>query len=100
MSERQEGLGAMLWRWRERWMAWRNKKTPLREFIYLDDTSVYSLYASRFGEIPSERTDTLTQVRQSEIGGSLDPVTAAAKSGLTARAMSSRASSRRWSAGR
>lgn len=89
MSGPWESFKAMLWRWRERWRARRNKTKPLREFVYLDETSVYSLYASRFGEIPSERTDTLTQVRQSEIGGSLNPATAASGAGLTARAMSS-----------
>ena len=89
MSAPRDGFGAVLWRWRERWRAWRNEKKPLREFVYLDETSVYSLYASRFGEIPSERTDTLTQVRQSEVGGSLGPAAGAAQSGLTARAMSS-----------
>lgn len=89
MSGSWDSFKAMLWRWRERWRARRNKTKPLREFVYLDETSVYSLYASRFGEIPSERTDTLTQVRQSEIGGSLNPATAVPGAGLTARAMSS-----------
>jgi hypothetical protein len=84
-----DGFKTMLWRRRERLRAWWNKKTPLREFVYLDETSVYSLYASRFGEIPSERTDTLTQVRQSEVRGSLNPATGASGAGLTARTMSS-----------
>jgi hypothetical protein len=83
-----DSFKTMLWRRRERRRAWWNKKTPLREFVYLDETSVYSLYASRFGEIPSERTDTLTQIRQSEVGTSLNPVKGAAGR-LTARAMSS-----------
>lgn len=87
MSGLWDGFKDMLWRSRERLRARRNKTKPLREFVYLDDTSVYSLYASRFGEIPSEKTDTLTQVRQSEVRGSLNPATGAA--GLTARAMSS-----------
>lgn len=89
MNGPRDGLGVALWRWRERWRAWWNREKPLREFVYLDETSVYSLYASRFGEIPSERTDTLTQVRQSEVRGSLNPATGAAGGGLTARAMSS-----------
>ena len=87
MSGPWDGFKAMLWRWRERRRARRTKTKPLREFVYLDDTSVYSLYASGFGEIPSERTDTLAQVRQSEVRGSLNPASAGA--GLTARAMSS-----------
>ena len=89
MSGAWDSFKTMLWRRRERLCAWWNKKTPLREFVYLDETSVYSLYASRFGEIPSERTDTLTQIRQSEVGTSLNPVKGAAGGGLTARAMSS-----------
>lgn len=89
MSGLWDGFKAMLWRWQERRKARRNKKKPLREFVYLDETSAYSLYASRLGEIPSERTDTLTQVRQSEVGGSLNPTTGASGAGLTARAMSS-----------
>lgn len=82
-----DGLVAALGRWRERWKSWRNKKTPLREFIYLDETSVYSLYASRIGAIKSEYTDTLTRVRQDEVGGSINSPAGAAKSGLTARAI-------------
>jgi hypothetical protein len=89
LNERRDGLGVLIWRWRERWKAWWNREKPLREFVYLDETSVYSLYASRFGEIPSERTDTLTQVRQSEVGGSLSPAANVSGARLTARAMSS-----------
>lgn len=89
MSATQDDFGGVLWRLRERWRAFWDERKPLREFVYLDETSVYSLYASRFGEIPSDRTDTLTQVRQSEVRGSLNPATGATGGGLTARAMSS-----------
>lgn len=33
---------------------------PLREFAYIDDTSLYSLMASRVGALPAEYTDTRT----------------------------------------
>lgn len=89
MSGPWDSFKTMLWRQRERWKAWRNREKPLREFVYLDETSVYSLSASRFGEIKSERTDTLARVRQSEVRGSLNPAASAAGAGLTARAMSS-----------
>lgn len=91
MSERQDRFKAKLRRWWERWKAWRNEQYPLREFIYLDETSVYSLYASRIGAIRSEFTDTLALSEQREIGGSLNSgtgATAAATGGFTARAVS------------
>ncbi|MFS8098157.1 hypothetical protein LFM09_13545 [Lentzea alba] len=39
---------------------------PLREFVYLDDVSVYSLISSRLGPIATEFTDTETLSLQSE----------------------------------
>ena len=89
MSEPRDSFKTMLWRQRERWKAWWNREKPLREFVYLDETSVYSLYASRIGAIKSEFTETLTRVRQGEVGGSIGSTTGTTKSGLTARAMSS-----------
>src|SRR5215213_2660660 len=88
MSERQDSLKATLRRWWKRWNAWRYKNRPLREFIYLDDTSVYSLYASRFGAIKSEYTDTLTASQQSVVGGSLSSATGVTSGGLNARVRS------------
>ena len=56
------------WRWvirfrvwlrqRRRKLALRKNKGSLREFIYLDEVSVYSLNASRLGAIASEFTET------------------------------------------
>lgn len=53
---------------RERWRAWRlrrrrqkalaSRETPLREFVYLDEVSVYSLIASRVGPVAAELTET------------------------------------------
>lgn len=76
-----------LWSWL--WGTRPDEEAPRREFIYLDETSVYSLYASRVGPIKAEFTDTLTRARQSEVGGSLNPVAGAMGGGVTARAMSS-----------
>lgn len=42
--------------------------TALREFIYLDDVSVYSLLASRLGPIATEFTDRQAQTLNSELG--------------------------------
>lgn len=43
--------------------------TPLREFVYLDDVSVYSLLASRKGPLATEYTDTQTNSLSSELDG-------------------------------
>jgi hypothetical protein len=44
-------------------------ENPLREFLYLDETSVLSLYASRFGPVPHEFTDTEQRTTQADLGG-------------------------------
>jgi hypothetical protein len=55
------------WLRRRRWKrAVRRQNTPLREFVYLDDVSVYSLYASRKGPIATELTETEAASLQSE----------------------------------
>ena len=43
---------------------------PLREFVYLDEVSVYSLLASRRGAVVSELTETLSLTTTAEVGGS------------------------------
>lgn len=49
-----------------RWRSWRRRRQvrgsadPLREFIYLDEVSVYSLLASRLGPIATEFSSTET----------------------------------------
>ena len=45
---------------------------PLREFVYLDEVSVYSLLASRKGGIPAEFTDSITASLNNEVGGSFN----------------------------
>lgn len=48
---------------------------PLREFVYLDEISVYSLLASRQGALASEYTDVRTATAAAEVG-SISSVTA------------------------
>lgn len=47
------------------------KKAELREFVYLDEVSVYSLIASRVGPVAAEFTDTEKRSLQDEISGSI-----------------------------
>lgn len=44
---------------------------PLREFVYLDEVSVYSLLASRGGAVVSELTETESSTTTAEVGGSV-----------------------------
>ncbi len=65
----------MPWRWpwyRERAasQAARSRHT-LREFVYLDEVSVYSLLASRSGPVPTEFTETESASLQDELTGSV-----------------------------
>ena len=43
----------------------------LREFVYLDEVSVYSILASRKGAIPTEFTESQTASRHSDVGSSI-----------------------------
>ena len=65
----------------KRFRAWRHRRgharearkqpgTP-REFVYLDEVSVYSLLASRKGAIATEFTERQTASLNSEVGGSM-----------------------------
>ncbi len=70
--------------WRRRRWAKRRKKAaeagqhePLREFVYLDDVSVYSLLASRIGALATEFTESESTSLSSEVkatGGVTTPV--------------------------
>jgi len=44
---------------------------PLREFVYLDEISVYSILASRKGSIATEVTESHTASQEEEISGSI-----------------------------
>lgn len=56
------------WSWRRWRAAGQNRHTPLREFVYLDEVSVYSLIASRLGPIAAEFTNTQTESLQNQSG--------------------------------
>ena len=45
---------------------------PLREFVYLDEVSVYSLLASRKGRISAEFTESQAASLNNEVGGSFN----------------------------
>jgi hypothetical protein len=68
---------------RQRYIAWRARRrvqkalkrsrgTSRREFVYLDEVSVYSLIASRLGAVTSELTDGQTATLTSESGADLE----------------------------
>lgn len=60
--------------WRRRRLkaeAKKQKAPPLREFVYLDEVSVYSLNVSRLGSVAADFTETRTSSLQSEVGTSL-----------------------------
>ena len=60
--------------WFRQWLrsrAARKQNGVLREFVYLDEVSVYSLITSRLGPIAAEFTETQTASLQGEIGSSI-----------------------------
>jgi hypothetical protein len=65
----QLGLGQW-YRRRRRQRAFK-KHPPLREFVYLDDVSVFSLIASQLGPVATEFTSTEAASLQGEISGTL-----------------------------
>ncbi len=87
-------LRARLSRWRRRRRrdkaAAESADAPLREFVYLDDVSVYSLTASRLGSIATEFTDTETSTLGGEVESSLEGFGGFAKGSVRANSSSSR----------
>jgi hypothetical protein len=65
---------------------------PLREFVYLDEVSVYSLIASRKGPIATDYRDTASTLLRSEIGGTLGGNVGVAKSEVSSAMESSQTS--------
>jgi hypothetical protein len=63
----QLGLGQ--WRRRRRRQRAFNRHPELREFVYLDDVSVFSLIASQLGPIATEFTNTEASSLQGEVSG-------------------------------
>lgn len=66
--KRVAALKLAWWSWRRWRAAGKNLHTPLREFVYLDEVSVYSLIASRLGPIAAEFSDTQTESLQDQYG--------------------------------
>jgi hypothetical protein len=74
------------WRYNRRWKrAERDLAGPLREFVYLDEVSVYSLMASKVGLIVTELTETQATSLQSEVTGSVSGTTGFAKAEMGSR---------------
>jgi hypothetical protein len=81
---------------RRRWREYRRKRedkkyagTPLREFVYLDEVSVYSLIASRKGPIATDYRDTASTLLRSELEGTVGGNVGMAKSEVASRIESS-----------
>lgn len=74
----------MPWRWP--WYrhtapeAAASPRHPLREFVYLDEISVYSLLASRSGPVPTHFTHTETESLQDQLSGGVSIGVPGAKS--------------------
>jgi hypothetical protein len=64
----------------------RVARTPLREFVYLDEVSVYSLIASRVGPVPEEFTATESAGVRGEFGSSVGLSAGIAKTTASSRA--------------
>ncbi len=65
--------------------ATRGGEGPLREFVYLDDVSLYSLLASRKNGIAAEFTESETASLNSEVGGSVSAGLGASRAESRAR---------------
>lgn len=74
------------WRWKQ---VSKNSKAELREFVYLDEVSVYSLIASRLGPIASEITDNQATLLEGEFNGSIGAGLGLANAEVSSRALSS-----------
>ncbi len=67
-----------------------NSHGPLREFIYLDEVSVYSILASRKGGIATEFTESQTASLNSEVSSSMGVGLVAGKANLNAKMQAGR----------
>ena len=82
------------WRLRKRWhSAASTQNEPLREFVYLDEVSLYSLVASQVGLIVTELTETQASSFQSEFNASLGLSGPIAKAELGSRMQSAQSQS-------
>ena len=70
----------------------KQQVAPLREFVYLDEVSVYSLNASRLGSIAAEFSETRSSSLQSEVGSSIGAgAEGVAKAGVNSRLLAGQA---------
>lgn len=76
-------------RQRRRRRAANKRQAPLREFVYLDEVSVYSLIASRLGPVAVEFTDTETASLQTELSSSIGANVGITKAAIDSRAQTS-----------
>jgi hypothetical protein len=67
------------WRDRREGRGRRRGDRSLREFVYLDEVSVYSLIASRRGAVPAEVTETESALLRGEVNSSVAASAAVAK---------------------
>lgn len=89
-------LRARLRSWRlrgKRKRAARKLEAPLREFVYLDDVSVYSLLASRLGPIATEFSETEAVSLNSEVDASIGGNFGVTKADLRSRVEAGRTQS-------
>lgn len=70
-----------------------NRAAPLREFVYLDDMSVFSLLASRIGPIATEFTDSESRSLSGEVRGKVGASAGIVSAGSSSRVSSSTSSS-------
>ncbi|MFC4115070.1 DUF6414 family protein [Nonomuraea zeae] len=63
----------------------RAAKAPLREFVYLDEVSVYSLLASRQGALASEYTENQSTTSTAEIGSAVGATAGVLKGDLNSK---------------
>jgi hypothetical protein len=78
---------------RKRIKAAKSITAPLREFVYLDEVSVYSLLASRQGALPTEYTHTETRSAADTFGSSFGATVGPVRTGTSSRSESSQSQS-------
>lgn len=78
------------WRRIRRKRAAKREAAPLREFVYLDEVSVYSLIASKLGAIATEFTETETTSLQTDLSSSVGGGVGLVKGEISSRTEASR----------
>jgi hypothetical protein len=71
----------------------RSEASSLREFVYLDEVSVYSLLASRYGALPAEYTHTETLATTGSLSSSLGAGVSTTKAEISSNSETSRSQS-------